>query len=339
MKKLDLVYAASALAWACGPGAPSSGSGGTNADDTGGASNATGGENGNGETGGDSSGGAAEDGSGARPSGGSTGGTSQATGGQQGGTGGSAPVEPGSALDRYLQGRQPKVLYFQQIFGEFSRRDAVFDPDMFPDPGICDYTVVGSCVLSDACLFPYDLPALDVGTISLTHAEESLVSELVDGSYSRPSSGYFDVMLAGGEPLVLAATGGADLPAFQHETSFPLVILMDSPAGDLTAPVPAPITADLTLEFRRASGDVVLLVHGNAGSVGAWRDVLCIGSGDPGTLVLPQQALAYLGPGVDLDVFTAALESIEVGGQSVRFEMLGGTTNEERVDLFRLVTE
>jgi len=323
------------LVLACGPGSSSGGSGGASAADTGGTGSG-------GAAGGSSSGGAgAGDGgatSGGTSSGGiSSGGSPGATGGQPDSTGGGAPVEPGSALERYLQAGQPKVLYVQQVLGGLADLDATFDPQMLTESYPCERTFVGPCALSEGCE-PLDTPSLDAGTISLENAGEVLVSERVDGEYEE-WAGLFDESLIGGEQLVLSAAGGADLPAFEVQATFPLVVLMDSPAGDLATPIPVPTTIDLTLEFRRAPDNVVLLLEGGYWTGEAWRGIVCAGAGDPGSLVVPQQALAHVGADVELDLHTVALESVEVGDHTVHFEIRAGTTNEAREHLYKLVTQ
>lgn len=333
MKRLSFACGALLLALGCGPGSTSHGSGGAST---------TGGADGANATGGTSSGGATAGDGGANPSGGtSTGGANGATGGQHGSTGGGGSVEPGSALDRFLAAGEPRIVYLQNILGPSEDLRGFYNPQMRSADVPCDRTFVGACALSVGCSVPDEIPRLDAGTITLESAgaAEPLVADLADGKYRTFGGGFFDPVLAGGETLILSAAGGADVPAFELETTFPLVVIIDSPGGDLTAPIPVPTTADLTLEFRRASGNVVLFVEGGVGTGDASRAILCIGAGDPGTMVVPAEALAHIGPGVELTLFTTAIESVEAGDRTVNFLMLTGTSNDERDLLYKLVTQ
>jgi len=342
MTRRRLAFLGSILTLACGPASPADGSGGTGQDGTGGSADGSGGATGGAASGG--SGGSADTGGaasgGAESGGASTGGSGGATGGESGSTGGGGSVEPGSALERFMDAGEPRIFYLQNVLGDGEDVDTQFNAQMRPADGVCAQTFVGACVLSEDCDMPSYAPSLDAGTITLeSPGTPPLVATLVDGDYQAVGDEFLDLAQGGGEPLILAAAGGVDVSAFELETTFPLVVLIDSPAGDLTAPIPVPTTQDLTLEFRRASGNVVLLIMAAAGTGDTARRIECAGSGDPGMLVVPAEALAYLGPGIEMTVYTASIETIDAGDWSVTFNMLTGTSNDERQDLFKLVTE
>lgn len=333
-----LALGVSLLALGCGPASTSDGSGG--AANTGGSDS---GDGAGGTSAGGGSGGTSNTGDGGATSSGgnSTGGSGESTGGASGNTGGGGSVDPSDALERFLNAGEPRIVYMQNILGSGDDMDAWYNPQMVSVDRVCDRTFVGACSLTEGCTFDGTPPRLDAGTITLASpgAEAPLVADLVDGKYRDSGSGFFNPVLAGGETLLLSAAGGVDLPAFELETTFPLVVIIDSPVGDLAAPIPVPVTADLTLEFRRASGNVVLFIEGVAGTGEATREILCVGAGDPGSLVIPAAALAHLGPGVELTLRTTALESVEAGDRIVNFLVLTGTSNDERELLYKLVTQ
>jgi len=275
------------------------------------------------ETGGTSSSGGASD------SGGSSGvGGSESTGG----SGSTALETVTDALDEFIS-------YSQLVFsGDISLLGRLGN-----EPWGCDWSFAGDCRYTSNCgSFPYG-PSPDAGPISLTSpdAAGTLAITFSDGAYDSDSS-QFTPALGGGEGLLLSAAGGADLPAFEVEATFPLVILVDEPTGDLSAPIPVPATEDLTISFRRATAGVylyALAANRVPGELEIPHLFQCASSGDPGTMVIPQEVLQAVDPGTTIEFYTFAVTPFEAGGNSYEFDVLAEVTDEAREDHFQLVTE
>lgn len=320
------------VGWACNATTtPPAGSGGMTIDD-----GASGGKTAGGSDGSASGGSDPAEAGGATGSGGSSnsGGTSSGGGNESSGGSASAALETVTgALDR-------SVVYSQPIFSGGGR----FLEQLGTLPWGCEWRFAGDCRYAESCSsFPYE-SSPDAGAISLTSpdVEGTLTITWSNGAYNA-DLGQFSPTLGGGEALVLSAAGGADLPAFDVDATFPLLILVDAPSGDLSAPISVPTGEDLSVSFRRATAGVYLYAYasnpGEEGEAEIRRLFQCAAGGDPGNLIIPQVVLEGVDPGTTISFSTMAITPFEAGGSTYSFNVVTDVTDDAREGYFELVTE
>src|SRR5690349_8284591 len=105
----------------------------------------------------------------------------------------------------------------------------------------------------------------------------------------------------GGEPAKLVATGG-DVPAFEINTIYPLLLLLDQPKTT-TGQLVAPRTQDLSLAWSRGTQDGLFYLRGNSSKSMGTIGIVCLIPSSNGSLTLPAAELARFNTGT---MFTLA---------------------------------
>lgn len=270
-----------------------------------------------------------------------SGGTVDNTGGttSSGGATSAANGMPSDALSNLLDTRQPKITFFHGVFD--AAASISLDPQL-ESPAAdasCSWTFAGDCGYRKGCERE-GVSSLDAGDVSLMSpgVEGIFSSSYEAGSYSADHSN-FATRLSGEEGLQLSATGGEDLPAFDLDTEFPLLILVSSPPAHSAEPLPVPTTSDLVVEFTRGTAKTWLYAGATAGSGSEGRELLCAANGDPGTLSIPKQALEHIGPGVEIRLLTVSVASLLVESTEVHFWAATEATTEARAFAYKLATQ
>lgn len=152
------------------------------------------------------------------------------------------------------------------------------------------------------------------GTISVVGGNPtfSLVSKAVTGDYfvevAKPVKESFDR----GDRLRIKASG-AEIPGFDLEMQFPIVLHLASPVADRGGRIDL-AAADTALEFSRGAPDVELWLLGEGQATpGASLAIECHFDSNAGTGQVPGEVLGELNPGAELFAFTVRRTEVRHG--------------------------
>lgn len=195
----------------------------------------------------------------------------------------------------------------------------------------CESVTYGDCLVRRGCGDDAEYTTLaSAGTITLSSSSpQTNVSTEPDASGAYNQS-RLSVSFRGGEALHIMATGAA-VPAFSADLMFPKLLLIDEPAADSTGLIKAKTTEDLTLSFSRAVDGVTLIITGSSNST----YLNCTSQASSKTLTVKAAALAALGSGAQLQLYTAGAVSVPVSGWSV---LVGASAETATPDLKAPIT-
>jgi hypothetical protein len=180
------------------------------------------------------------------------------------------------------------------------------------------------------------------GTITYSSAEVAFAAAIspdVNGNYATLDAPFPGGRFTGQEAVTVTATGGSpappQVPGFQLTMTYPLLLLLDSPA-----------TTDGALVASRGTGFTLYFTRGVAG---VFVDFLTVSSGSGTTNVLNCRApsaqgsitvsanlLQYLGPGALLKPLSSASQTVEIGGYSVTVSVAGEMVTADRSSVIQL---
>ena len=176
----------------------------------------------------------------------------------------------------------------------------------------CVWTKYGDCSIRNACTAKGMLTYANAGTINLTSSAPALnVSVDPKDSTNVYPFRTVPVALSGGEMLHIATSGG-EVPAFSSDLVVPSPLVIDQPVADSTGLIKVSATQDLVLSFSGGADDIQLMMQGAVGT----RIVECT-STSPGTLTVPEAALAAIGSGTTLYALTVGIANLRVGDWNV----------------------
>jgi len=297
---------------------------------------------GSGGTGG-SSGGSGGSGGGAGAmtggSGGASGGSGGVGGSSGGAAGGGAPGSGGTSggagtggTDRAPTGQvQFGTIYnFPGMGQTYSLANARFDRGDTPSTTVCTTQTFGPCTLytcEDSTDPPDPMPPAPptAGTITIVGDPAGFSATLEPDSTgvypNLPAMG----SLSGDETVTVTAAGG-EVPAFTHTVSFPLVLLLTSPAlatGEST--VTASRSDDLVLAWDRGIDGLDFVVQAlNATSF------VCSAASTAGTMTIPALALSALPANTGLLLMGSGPDQVMAGDYAVTVVHVNGVMTPDR---------
>jgi hypothetical protein len=186
--------------------------------------------------------------------------------------------------------------------------------------------VLGGCTATLAHAIPSPATWPESGSIVFTSSTDAgaLDQTLTPASNGQYTSADESIALGGGEPLHVASTGGADVPAFAADLHFPLAILASDSLVNATT---FDSSADLTIAFQRGATDLdfYFALTGTNGTAATYADgIVCFLPSESGSVVVPQKILAYVPKGsYQFSAYSAQLAVIDVGGYAVSVAAVG----------------
>jgi len=184
--------------------------------------------------------------------------------------------------------------------------------------GGCQESAFGACVIR-TCPNATETAAADFGAIAIDSAAFRLDARFQDGKYGPAQASWpNDTRFQGGEPVTIAARGGA-LPGFTEVLAFPKLIVLEAPLesldpADASQPfavprIVAPRDRDLSLSWSSGPPSVALFVqgqiHGAAGNLDD-RFVQCELPAEAGRGEIPRALLEQVPAGTELRLYTVA---------------------------------
>jgi hypothetical protein len=181
---------------------------------------------------------------------------------------------------------------------------------------------------------PDSRPAPTAGDISIRTSGDFTVDLVPDaiGIYVPTAQ---DGLLLGQESATVTAAG-ADVPAFTHTMSVPLLLLLTEPAlaeGETVVTVPR--NEDLVLRWDRGVEGLDVQVQ----SAGGVARLYCNAPSEDGTLTVERAALGPLDPGTELLLLGAASERVTAGDYTVTLSTAGSVMSPDRTRRPVLVVE
>jgi hypothetical protein len=132
----------------------------------------------------------------------------------------------------------------------------------------------------------------------------------------------------GGEAAKLVATGG-EIPAFEIDTMYPLLLVLDKPAATV-GQVLAPRTQDLSVVWSRGAPDVLFYLRGTSGDLMKPLSIGCLVASTDGSLTLPTAELSQFSAGTTFTLATFSKKSARAGQYAVDMYLGGEIVSPDR---------
>jgi hypothetical protein len=325
---------------ACGPDSkPGSETGGTGG--TTGGNGATGGmtAGSGGATGGTAGSGAAGSGGKAGASGGSAG----AAGSGQGGSG--AVAGNGGVVEAFGIVQYGTLLHYPSPGRNAQLATAAFYAEREVTTGpVCQRTAMGACFVTDCRVMtdppepepplPEPLPTPTAGVITIRSTGDFTADLTPDGKSVYVTSGVMGNLL--GEESVTVTAAGADVPAFTHTMTYPLLMLLTQPEfDDVQTEYVASRAEDLVLTWDRGTPSLRLGVQ----TLGSTASLGCAFAGEDGTGTIPSELLAILDQGTELLLLGVQTEVVTAGEYDVNVSAAGSVMTPDRMRRAKIVLE
>jgi hypothetical protein len=205
--------------------------------------------------------------------------------------------------------------------------------------GPCTTTAFGPCSVRSCEVNPTDppepepepppepdpRPAPVAGDISIRSTGDFTIDLVPDATGIYVQTGRMGTLL-GQESVTITATG-AEVPAFNHTMTYPLLLLLTEPAlaADQVV-VTVPRNQDLVLAWDRGVAGLELQLQ----SVGGTAQLYCNVPSEDGTLTLEAAAMLGLDEGTELLLLGAASERVTAGAYTVTISSAGSVMSPDR---------
>jgi hypothetical protein len=257
--------------------------------------------------------------------------------GGAGGTGGAA-AGTGGASDPYGVVQFGTMLHYPEQGLGYTLATAAFYRSRPPDsPGSCTTTTFGFCSVTDCSSTPTDppepepepepdsRPAPIAGEIAIRSDSDFTVDLIPDAIGVYVQTGTVGVLL-GQESMTINAAG-AEVPAFSHAMTYPLLLLLTEPAlADDQVVVRVPRDGDLTLAWDRGVEGVDVQVQSGGGTARLY----CNAPSEGGTLTIEGAALGMLDAGTELLLLNARSEQVTAGDYVVTISSAGSVMSPDK---------